>query len=125
LVQTARTIPTIAVTADPAPPAAGALAAAGVSVLPASSLGAALRALRERGIASLLVEGGAGLAGALLSEGAVDRLVIFRAPVLLGADALPAFASVPAHALPDAPRWRVIDRAQFGDDTMVVYGPGG
>ncbi|MBE0606016.1 MAG: dihydrofolate reductase family protein [Deltaproteobacteria bacterium] len=43
-----------------------------------------LAALGAEGVTSLLVEGGARTAGWLVSEGAVDRYVLFVAPLLLG-----------------------------------------
>jgi diaminohydroxyphosphoribosylaminopyrimidine deaminase/5-amino-6-(5-phosphoribosylamino)uracil reductase len=71
-----------------------------------------------------MVEGGANLAGALLGGGFVDRLIIFQAPVLLGAGALPAFGVVsPGMGAPE--QWRVIDRREFGDDLMTIYAPAG
>ena len=44
----------------------------------------ALDSLGERGIRSILLEGGPTLAGAALDGGNVDRIEIFHAPVLLG-----------------------------------------
>jgi len=43
-----------------------------------------LAELGRRGITSMLVEGGATLAGSLLTAGAVDRLEVFIAPLVLG-----------------------------------------
>jgi len=43
-----------------------------------------LAALGSEGVTSLLVEGGGRIAGWLVSEGAVDRYVVFVAPLLLG-----------------------------------------
>jgi GTP cyclohydrolase II len=45
----------------------------------------ALRLLRERGVESLLVEGGAKVITSLLAAGAVDRLVVAVAPTIIGA----------------------------------------
>ena len=70
----------------------------GVEIVAATSLDEALRTLRQRGIRSMLVEGGAGLTGALLGANLVDRLIIFQAPVVLGAGALPGFESAPPTA---------------------------
>jgi diaminohydroxyphosphoribosylaminopyrimidine deaminase/5-amino-6-(5-phosphoribosylamino)uracil reductase len=100
------------------------LARAGVTLVQAEALDDALREIRKLEIRSLLVEGGAELAGALLANGLVDRLVIFQAPVVLGAGSPSAFAHVPAFALPDAPRWRVVARRAIGPDLMTVYAPG-
>ncbi len=128
LVRTARDVPTIALATrgiGAAPAArADALRSAGVEVLIAEGLSAGMRSLRARGIRSLLVEGGAGVAGALLSQRLVDRLVIFQAPILLGTGALPAFAGV--HPGRDgALRWRILRREEFGADLMTVYAPEG
>jgi diaminohydroxyphosphoribosylaminopyrimidine deaminase/5-amino-6-(5-phosphoribosylamino)uracil reductase len=95
----------------------------GATVLLAPTLQASLEALRTRGIRSLFVEGGARLAGSLLREGLVDRLIIFRAPVELGGNALAAFAFAPDDfeaALGDG-RYRVVEHRRFGDDTMTTY----
>lgn len=122
LVQTARAVPTIVVT-DPAAESTqrARLTDAGVAVVNASTLSEALIRLREREIRSLFVEGGAQLAGALLADGLVDRLTIFRAPTQLGPSGLPAFAFAPAGfeaALADR---RVVARRRFGDDEMTTY----
>ena len=124
LVRTARDVRTIAVVADRASQAARSLADAGVHIVEASTLDASLRALRSLDLRSILVEGGAELAGALLAEAVVDRMIIFQAPVVLGADARGAFAHVPAQALPNAPRWRIVEHRAMGQDLMTVYAPG-
>jgi diaminohydroxyphosphoribosylaminopyrimidine deaminase/5-amino-6-(5-phosphoribosylamino)uracil reductase len=103
---------------------AHALRNAGVQLVEAGTLDAALRALRGLEVRSILVEGGAELAGALLAEALVDRMIIFQAPVVLGPGARSAFAHVPAYALPDAPQWRVVGRRTIGQDLMTVYAPG-
>ncbi len=51
---------------------------------------AALRLLAERGMETLMVEGGAALAGSLLAARLVDELHVFIAPLLLGPRARPA-----------------------------------
>lgn len=124
LVRTAREVRTIAVVADASSGEAHSLRGAGVQLVEAGTLDAALRALRGLDVRSILVEGGAELAGALLAEALVDRMIIFQAPVVLGAGARSAFAHVPAYALPDAPRWRVVGRRTIGQDLMTVYAPG-
>jgi diaminohydroxyphosphoribosylaminopyrimidine deaminase/5-amino-6-(5-phosphoribosylamino)uracil reductase len=124
LARTAREVRTIVVVADASSREARALAGAGVHVVESGALDDALRALRSLEVRSILVEGGAELAGALLAEALVDRMIIFQAPVVLGGGARSAFAHVPAHALPDAPRWRVVVRRTIGQDLMTVYAPG-
>lgn len=121
LVRTARTHPTLVVTEQPGDVARTALAAAGVALVQATGLAAQLEVLRSRDIRSLYCEGGATLADALLADGLVDRLVIFTAPVRLGADAvrpLQAGASVPLEA---AARFRLVAHRRLGDDLMAIY----
>ena len=125
LARTARDVPAIVLSESPNASRAAALREVGVEVVDASSLGDGLRSLRARGIRSLLVEGGAGIAAALLTANLVDRLVIFQAPVLLGRGALSAFGGLPPALVTDAPRLQVIERRIFGEDTMTVYGPAG
>jgi diaminohydroxyphosphoribosylaminopyrimidine deaminase / 5-amino-6-(5-phosphoribosylamino)uracil reductase len=123
LVRTAREVPTIVMAGAPERGRVAALEAAGVRVLCAASLPDALLSLRAAGVRALLVEGGARLAGAALGTGSVDRLVIFRAPVVLGAGALGAFAFVPPMEVERAVRWRTLERRAIGADTMTVYAP--
>ncbi len=125
LVRTAREIPVLVLTDGSCPAAEAALAAAGVESRAVSSSREALRYLGTRGIRNLLVEGGATLGSALLSTGLVDRLVIFQAPVILGAGALAAFATFPSQRAHDAPRLRVLERKALGADLMTIYAVSG
>ena len=61
-----------------------ALADAGVEILVADGIEAALAALGRRGIASLFLEGGRTLAAAFAAADAIDEARVFVAPVLLG-----------------------------------------
>jgi diaminohydroxyphosphoribosylaminopyrimidine deaminase/5-amino-6-(5-phosphoribosylamino)uracil reductase len=80
-------------------------------------LRAALVALRERGIATVLCEGGPTLAGNLLAAGLVQRLVWFVAPTLLH-----AAGAVPALGGADQARadgWRFDRIERVGDDMLL------
>jgi diaminohydroxyphosphoribosylaminopyrimidine deaminase/5-amino-6-(5-phosphoribosylamino)uracil reductase len=123
LARTAREVPTLLVSDAPPVARTAALEALGVRVVRAASLAAALDALGDAGIRSLLVEGGARLAGSLLGTGNVDRLVIFQGSVVLGAGALGAFAFVPPMEIERAPRWRALEQREVGADTLTVYAP--
>lgn len=69
----------------------------------------------------LLAEGGAGAAAAFLRAGLVDRLLIYRAPILIGAGR-PALGDIGLAELPDAHgRWRQIDTRMLGIDRLDVY----
>jgi diaminohydroxyphosphoribosylaminopyrimidine deaminase/5-amino-6-(5-phosphoribosylamino)uracil reductase len=115
-------VPTWVLAQHPTAEAQAALARVGVEVRVAPGLAEHLAAIRGDGVRHLFVEGGAGIAGALLSAGLVDRLIIFTAPVLLGAGALPAFGTV-RPPTPHLGRWKVLVHRAFGDDTMTVYAP--
>jgi diaminohydroxyphosphoribosylaminopyrimidine deaminase/5-amino-6-(5-phosphoribosylamino)uracil reductase len=111
----------IVVTDGSAPPREDALERAGATVLRAGGTDQALRALKSIGVDSLYAEGGAGLAGSLIEGGMVDRLIIFRAPVVLGAGALGAFDRAPSFSLEEAPRFRIVRERRFGEDDMTIY----
>ncbi|MEO7083660.1 MAG: bifunctional diaminohydroxyphosphoribosylaminopyrimidine deaminase/5-amino-6-(5-phosphoribosylamino)uracil reductase RibD [Gemmatimonadaceae bacterium] len=123
LVKTANQIETIIVERAPFVPSDTLfeITRAGVVIQRAATLEASMIGLRERGIRSLFVEGGAKLAGSLLSEGLVDRLVIFGSALRLGAGALQAFGSAPAGFEESLDGRPVVDQRRFGDDTMTIY----
>lgn len=70
---------------------------------------------------SVLVEGGASAAAAFLAADRVDRLLLYRAPILIGGGR----AGVDGFGLPNLAashgRWRLTDRRALGDDTLEVY----
>ena len=122
LARTARETPTLIVTTRTAKLPAD-LANAGVEALRAKDLDDALAQLKERGIKSLLVEGGAGVAASFLGAEVVDRLIIFQAPIVFGAGSLGAFSGIASHDLAHAPRFHAISTRRLGDDVMTVYSP--
>ncbi len=69
----------------------------------------------------LLIEGGARAAAAFLAADLVDRLLLYRAPVIIGGG-LPSIASIGMTTLSEAHgRWRRVDRRTLGSDTLEVY----
>jgi len=82
-------------------------------------------ALGQRGVATVLLEGGATLAAAALREGLVDRLALFVAPRLIGADGRPMLASLGVRRLTDAPRLRLLGTERIGDDWLLHAVPEG
>ena len=69
----------------------------------------------------LLVEGGAGAAAAFLRADLVDRLLLYRAPILIGGG-LPSLADIGMTALTGAHgRWHPCDARQLGADRLEVY----
>jgi diaminohydroxyphosphoribosylaminopyrimidine deaminase/5-amino-6-(5-phosphoribosylamino)uracil reductase len=77
------------------------------------------RALGERGITSLLVEGGGAVAAEALRAGVVDRLVLFLAPALLGGDAVPAVAALGLRRVADAIRIEGLAAGRIGGDLVI------
>ena len=87
-----------------------------------------LRLLAKAGVTDLLVEGGGGLAAALLREGLVDELHWFVSPRLLGGDGKAALGALGLASLSRARRlagWQV---RRVGEDLYVrgaLAGEGG
>jgi diaminohydroxyphosphoribosylaminopyrimidine deaminase/5-amino-6-(5-phosphoribosylamino)uracil reductase len=121
LARTARDVRTLVVARTPDDARAAALERLGVRILRSETLEGALEQLAREGVQSILVEGGAGLAGRLFRRALVDRVIIFRSPVVLGAGALGAFAHAPGVSLADAERFQVLETTTFGEDVMTVY----
>ena len=69
----------------------------------------------------LLVEGGSGAASAFLARDLVDRMLIYRAPILIG-EGKSALGYVGLTALADAHnRWDLTDSRMLGRDRLEVY----
>lgn len=125
LLRTATEAPVLVLSAADAPAGrVAALAAAGAqtAIVPRDAGGldaaAALQALRQRGVRSVFVEGGAAVARALLGAALVQRLYLFLAPRLFGPGAVRVFADWPQATPSD---WRPVHEARFGDDVLLVY----
>lgn len=70
---------------------------------------------------SVLVEGGAGAAAAFLAADRVDRLLIYRAPIVIGGGC-GGVADLGLATLADAHgRWTRVDRRALGVDTVELY----
>ncbi len=76
------------------------------------------RALADAGITRVFCEGGAALAGALLSAGLVDELVGFTAGMTLGGDGWPAVVPMRLEKLENAPRFHPVETTRVGEDVM-------
>jgi diaminohydroxyphosphoribosylaminopyrimidine deaminase/5-amino-6-(5-phosphoribosylamino)uracil reductase len=73
------------------------------------------------GVDHLLVEGGAQTAASFLAADLIDRLLLYRAPILIGGGA-PALGDIGLTELADAHgRWRLVDARQLGSDRLEVY----
>jgi diaminohydroxyphosphoribosylaminopyrimidine deaminase/5-amino-6-(5-phosphoribosylamino)uracil reductase len=115
------------VLAAPRPPAARRrnLEALGVRVLSIPRRGRyldlprALERLAREGLTSLLVEGGGGLAAALLRRGLVDEVHWFAAPALIGGDGRPAVAALRIPRLSSRIRFETRTVKRLGEDLYL------
>ena len=74
-----------------------------------------------KGVDHLFVEGGAETASAFLRAGLVDRLLLYRAPILIG-EGRAALGDIGLARLDEAHgRWRLYDSRMLGSDRMEVY----
>jgi diaminohydroxyphosphoribosylaminopyrimidine deaminase/5-amino-6-(5-phosphoribosylamino)uracil reductase len=128
LVQSAKQTPLIGVVGPQAEESRRAeLSKAGVTVIQVGEgeggldLNELLSALSERGFTRVFAEGGAEVAASLISGDFVDEVVIFRAPVVVGADGVRALAGMALSVIERSPRYRLVDTAAVGDDTMRQY----
>ncbi|MDP9433545.1 MAG: bifunctional diaminohydroxyphosphoribosylaminopyrimidine deaminase/5-amino-6-(5-phosphoribosylamino)uracil reductase RibD [Actinomycetota bacterium] len=86
-------------------------------------LSAVLRLLHDRGVRSVLLEGGPTLAGSFLQEDLIDRVEGYVAPLLIGGGGLPALAGGGAATIADACRLRLDAVERFGDDVRLTARP--
>ncbi len=103
--------PVLVVTCSNDPERRRKLTAAGVTVVCVAaehgrvSLPAALQALHERGLTSVMVEGGSEVLGAFLAARLLDQVALFRAPILLGGrGSRPAFGGADPRQIGDGLR---------------------
>ena len=76
---------------------------------------------RLHDVNDLLVEGGSATATAFLAEDLVDRILIYRAPIIVG-EGKSSFGYVGLDAIADAHgRWRLVDEQRLGADRLEVY----
>ncbi len=83
-------------------------------------LAALTGALYERGLRSVLLEGGARLAAEFASRGMLDRVVAYVAPVLLGGGGRAVLDGFGAGTLSEALRLQLDEVARLGDDVRLV-----
>jgi diaminohydroxyphosphoribosylaminopyrimidine deaminase / 5-amino-6-(5-phosphoribosylamino)uracil reductase len=120
--------PTLVITSRGAPAArARALAAAGAEVLRLPGRGgrvsprALLAALLERGLLSVLLEGGGETAATFLEAGLVDKVVALVAPKLVGGrEAVPVLGGRGVARMADAVQLCDISHRRSGEDLLVT-----
>ncbi|WP_370543349.1 bifunctional diaminohydroxyphosphoribosylaminopyrimidine deaminase/5-amino-6-(5-phosphoribosylamino)uracil reductase RibD [Geobacter sp. OR-1] len=115
------------ITADPAK--VRAIEALGAEVLICRAIGERvdlrdlMARLGESGIQSVLLEGGAGLAGEMLAAGLIDRCLFFYAPKLVGGDGVGLFAANGVERMGDAVKIGNVAVRRCGDDIIVEGEP--
>jgi diaminohydroxyphosphoribosylaminopyrimidine deaminase/5-amino-6-(5-phosphoribosylamino)uracil reductase len=76
---------------------------------------------RLHDVNDLLVEGGSATATAFLTEDLVDRILIYRAPIIVG-EGKSSFGYVGLDAIADAHgRWDLVEERRLGVDRLEVY----
>jgi diaminohydroxyphosphoribosylaminopyrimidine deaminase/5-amino-6-(5-phosphoribosylamino)uracil reductase len=81
--------------------------------------------LGSQGLTRVLVEGGGQLAASLIRAGLIDRVVWFRAPVVLGGDGVPAVAGLGVDAVAKAFGFARRAASSIGPDLMESYARAG
>lgn len=126
LAQTAKEFPTLVFASENADERnASALATCGVEILRDASGGydlqAVLRELGRRSLQSLLVEGGARVAGAFLDAGLVNKVSFFIAPLIIGGRGAPsAIGGTGAGKITDAVNLLDVEIINRGRDIEVT-----
>ncbi|MBQ3427891.1 MAG: bifunctional diaminohydroxyphosphoribosylaminopyrimidine deaminase/5-amino-6-(5-phosphoribosylamino)uracil reductase RibD [Clostridia bacterium] len=126
IIKTACDIPTVIATVSEDRERISRIKAAGAEVIVTGGgrvdLHALMIELAERGLDSVLVEGGATLHGAMLDVGLCDLLQVYIAPKVIGsADARPVIAGRGAELIRDAHIFSAPEITRFGGDIMLSY----
>jgi diaminohydroxyphosphoribosylaminopyrimidine deaminase/5-amino-6-(5-phosphoribosylamino)uracil reductase len=99
-----------------------------VVVAPTSEEGMDIRFVLEelggRGIKGLLVEGGGETATRFVREGLADKMTLFYAPKLLGAEGVPMIGALRATKVAESLQFWVSDVEKVGGDVAVTLYPG-
>jgi diaminohydroxyphosphoribosylaminopyrimidine deaminase/5-amino-6-(5-phosphoribosylamino)uracil reductase len=104
-------------------PARRALEAKGATVVPLATVGptTVLADLHRRGLRSVLVEGGAGVAASFAAAGLFDRIAAVCAPLLIGgAEAPGPLGGAGAPSLDAAPRLDDLQVLRRGGDALLI-----
>ena len=104
------------------------LGAAGAQVIrlppcpsPGLDLTAVLRALSDRGITRLLVEGGSRVAASFVAGGLVDEIWLLRGREPIGAGGIAALDALPLAAITQSSAYRVRASEMLDQDILTIY----
>jgi diaminohydroxyphosphoribosylaminopyrimidine deaminase/5-amino-6-(5-phosphoribosylamino)uracil reductase len=117
LAKTAKDVPVLVAVAPGAVGNRAELASMGVEVLEVPGVEELLGALAQRGVSSLMVEGGARVATDMLARGIVDRIELYDSPVTIGEGGIPS--PISAGRLPAG--FVKIDERQVGSDRLQIF----
>ena len=81
---------------------------------------AAIRQLGSRGLTRILVEAGNKIASSLFAADFIDQLVWFRAPKILGNEALSAIGNLNITQLSNMPNFERHSSANIGEDIFEI-----
>lgn len=84
-------------------------------------LNRALSELANSGVTRLLVEGGGGLAAALVQQNLVDRIIWYGAPSVVGSDGIAALGPLGLQDMGNAPRFLWRSSTVLGDDLRQEF----
>jgi len=130
LVHSARQTPLWVMTSELAEAAAAArLGAAGAQVIrvattaspPELDLLTVVRALAEKGITRLMVEGGSHVASSFVAADLVDEVWLLRGAGAVGADGVAALDALQLTAITQSPGFRVRASEALQNDTLTIY----
>lgn len=130
LARTAREFPVVIFTAPGLPDERSKiLEGMGVEVVPVSAvegefdLEVVLEELKRRGVRGVLVEGGGETAARFIKEGLVDKLTVFYAPRIIGAEGTPMIGKLRLTRMADAVGYTVSDVNVIDGDLAVTFYP--
>ena len=101
----------------------------GVEVVPTPVIGGeldlifVLEKLGRRGIRGVLVEGGGETAGRFMSQGLADKLTLFYAPKVFGAEGVPLMGTLKVAGIHESPGFYVEAVEKVGEDVGVTLYP--
>jgi diaminohydroxyphosphoribosylaminopyrimidine deaminase/5-amino-6-(5-phosphoribosylamino)uracil reductase len=84
-------------------------------------LSAVLRALAERGITRLMVEGGPKVAASLLRDDLVDEATLLHGPITIGSEGVEVLDGLPLDALTASAQLSLCSAETIGDDRLERY----
>jgi diaminohydroxyphosphoribosylaminopyrimidine deaminase/5-amino-6-(5-phosphoribosylamino)uracil reductase len=84
-------------------------------------LPAVLRALSDKGITKVMVEGGARVASSFVAGGLVDEVWLLRSEQAIGTDGVPALDALPLTTITQSPSFKLRASETLAKDTLTIY----